>query len=55
MKKLLNVFAAALLTFTVTLNANAMMTDATDGLNADRALTNTCYIYIMGRWYIIPC
>jgi hypothetical protein len=55
MKKLLNVFAAALLTFTVTPNASALITDATDGLNPTRPLTNTCYVYFMGRWYPYDC
>ena len=55
MRKLRNVLAAALLTFAVTLNASASMTDATDGLNPTRPLTNTCYVYFMGRWYPYDC
>ena len=57
MKRLLTVLAAALLTIPVlTLNASSLA-DSTKGseIQSTHSVTNTCFVYYMGRWWAYPC
>ena len=57
MRKLRTVLAAALLTFPVlALNASSLGDAASGaGIKPTHSVTNTCYIYWLGRWYAYPC
>jgi hypothetical protein len=55
--KLSSVLAAALLILpTVTLNATALPgAEARPGLASPKPVTGMCYIYLNGRWWLLPC
>ena len=57
MKRLLTVLAAALLTIPVlSLNATSLVdSDKGSAINATHGVTGTCFVYYMGRWWLIPC
>ena len=56
MTKLRNLIAAALLTLTVaSLNASAATAADSAGLNPVHSVTGSCWIFMGGHWWLIPC
>jgi len=40
----------------VTLNASSLTgADARPGLSAPQPVTGSCWVYMNGRWYLLPC
>ena len=57
MSKLRNLLLIALVMMpAVTLNASSLTpADARPGFGGPQPVTGSCWVYMNGRWYILPC